>query len=75
MKATHSMPLIVLAAHTSMVLPLPKFCAYTLCPLPKFGKVQPLFAVPFWQWRRPAPTLLTGGMLDISIGHSINPDY
>jgi hypothetical protein len=39
MKATDSTPLIVVATHTSMVLPSPKFCAYTLRPLPKFGDI------------------------------------
>jgi hypothetical protein len=39
MKATDSTPLIVVATHTSMVLPLPKFCTYTLRSLPKFGDI------------------------------------
>jgi hypothetical protein len=39
MKATYSTPLIVVATRTSMVLPLPKFCTYTLRPLPKFGDI------------------------------------
>jgi hypothetical protein len=39
MKATDSTPLIVVATRISMVLPLPKFCTYTLRPLPKFGDI------------------------------------
>jgi hypothetical protein len=39
MKATDSMPLVVMATHISMVLNLPKFCTYTLRPLPKFGDI------------------------------------
>ncbi len=39
MKATDLTPLIVVAMRTSMVLPLPAFCTYTLRPLLKFGDI------------------------------------